>query len=63
MLLAPPAAHAPFTPAKRHLSRFQNVTALRTPAFNCSSPKVHAKTIAKAFINDARLILETLVDS
>lgn len=34
MVLAPPAPHAPFTPAQRHQNKFPNATALRTPAFN-----------------------------
>lgn len=36
-MIAPPAAHEPFTPAKRHESFFENVTALRTPNFNIES--------------------------
>lgn len=36
-ILAPPAAHEPFTPAKRHAGFFGNVTALRTPNFNVAS--------------------------
>lgn len=33
-VLAPPAPHAPFTPAPRHVGTFANVTALRHPNFN-----------------------------
>lgn len=36
-IVAPPAPHAPFTPAKRHESFFSNLTALRTPNFNIKS--------------------------
>lgn len=36
-IVAPPAAHEPFTPAKRHAGFFDNVTALRTPNFNVAS--------------------------
>lgn len=40
MIIAPPASHAPFTPAPRHGGEFTNVTALRTPSFNYTSPDV-----------------------
>ena len=44
MVLAPPAAHAPFTPAPQHAAAFPNVTAPRTPAFNnLSTDPAHAK--------------------
>ncbi|XP_030387097.1 N-acetylglucosamine-6-sulfatase-like [Scaptodrosophila lebanonensis] len=33
-IIAPPAAHAPYTPAPRHAGLFANVKALRTPSFN-----------------------------
>lgn len=33
-MVAPPAAHAPFTPAPRHAGAFAQVKALRTPSFN-----------------------------
>lgn len=36
-IVAPPAAHSPFIPAKRHELIFDNVTALRTPNFNVAS--------------------------
>lgn len=39
-MVAPPAAHEPFTPAKRHESFFGNVTALRTPNFNIESKEL-----------------------
>ncbi|XP_067635791.1 N-acetylglucosamine-6-sulfatase-like [Eurosta solidaginis] len=33
-MIAPPASHAPFTPAERHRGAFANIKALRTPNFN-----------------------------
>ncbi|XP_053662934.1 N-acetylglucosamine-6-sulfatase-like [Anopheles marshallii] len=36
-MIAPPAPHAPFTPANRHAKLFPNVKAVRTPNFNISS--------------------------
>lgn len=33
-MIAPPAPHAPYTPAERHLNTFKQVKALRTPNFN-----------------------------
>uniref|UniRef100_W8B4N7 N-acetylglucosamine-6-sulfatase n=1 Tax=Ceratitis capitata TaxID=7213 RepID=W8B4N7_CERCA len=33
-MIAPPAPHAPYTPAKRHRGAFANVKAVRTPNFN-----------------------------
>lgn len=33
-MVAPPAAHAPFEPARRHRERFGDVELLRTAAFN-----------------------------
>jgi len=33
-MVAPPAAHEPFTPAPRHEGVFSHVKALRTPSFN-----------------------------
>lgn len=37
-MIAPPSAHSPFTPAKRHdTSIFANISALRTPNFNIES--------------------------
>lgn len=41
MMLAPPASHAPFTPAERHRNAFLNVTAKRTPSFNYTSDGKH----------------------
>lgn len=34
MMIAPPAPHAPFTPAERHTNAFLDVKAIRTPSFN-----------------------------
>lgn len=39
-IVAPPAAHEPFTPAKRHESFFGNITAMRTPNFNHDSKQL-----------------------
>lgn len=39
-IVSPPAAHSPFTAAKRHESFFGNVTALRTPNFNVESKEL-----------------------
>lgn len=36
-IVSPPAAHSPFTPARRHKDYFGNITALRTPNFNIIS--------------------------
>ncbi|XP_011636259.1 N-acetylglucosamine-6-sulfatase-like isoform X2 [Pogonomyrmex barbatus] len=36
MVLAPPAPHAPFTPANRHNGRYNDTKAKRTPNFNVS---------------------------
>lgn len=40
MIVAPPAPHAPFTPARRHENVFNGTKATRTPAFNFSSTNV-----------------------
>lgn len=37
MVLAPPAAHAPFTPANRHKNKLRKLKALRNSAFNYTS--------------------------
>uniref|UniRef100_A0A182NN85 Sulfatase N-terminal domain-containing protein n=1 Tax=Anopheles dirus TaxID=7168 RepID=A0A182NN85_9DIPT len=37
VMVAPPAPHAPFTPADRHKDLFPNAKAIRTPNFNISS--------------------------
>jgi hypothetical protein len=34
MVLAPPAPHAPFTPAPEYKDHYKNVKAMRTPNFN-----------------------------
>lgn len=34
MVIAPPAPHAPFTPANRHFEIYRNITAKRTVNFN-----------------------------
>nr|XP_050862072.1 N-acetylglucosamine-6-sulfatase-like [Vespula vulgaris] len=34
MVLSPPAPHAPFTPAVRHIDKYKNIKAKRTPNFN-----------------------------
>lgn len=34
MMIAPPAPHAPYTPADRHKDAFPEVIAYRTPNFN-----------------------------
>lgn len=36
-MVSPPAPHAPFTPANRHLDSFEKVKAMRTPNFNTVS--------------------------
>lgn len=46
-VVAPPAAHEPFTPAKRHASFFGNVTALRTPNFNIESKELDKHWIVR----------------
>lgn len=33
-MIAPPAPHAPYTPAERHRNAFKGLNALRTPNFN-----------------------------
>jgi len=38
MVLSPPAAHAPFTPAPQYANHFPNQTAPRTKAFNIKEP-------------------------
>lgn len=40
MVLAPPAPHAPFTPAQRHINKYKNVKAKRTPNFNIQTQMV-----------------------
>ncbi|ALC48678.1 CG18278 [Drosophila busckii] len=40
-MIAPPAAHAPFTPAPRHAGAFALVHALRTPSFNAPAEDKH----------------------
>lgn len=37
MVLAPPAPHAPFTPAARHNDKYEGTTAKKTPNFNIAS--------------------------
>lgn len=39
-MVATPAAHSPFTPAKRHEGTFDNVKAVRTPNFNIESDEL-----------------------
>ncbi|KAG7303389.1 hypothetical protein JYU34_011885 [Plutella xylostella] len=41
MVLAPPAPHAPFTPADRHKGVYANVSALRSPSFNVKADDKH----------------------
>ncbi|CAH1990327.1 unnamed protein product [Acanthoscelides obtectus] len=41
MMLAPPACHAPFTPAKRHEHTFNGTKVVRNPAFNYTSSGKH----------------------
>jgi N-acetylglucosamine-6-sulfatase len=44
MVLAPPACHAPFTPAPQYRKHFSNLKAPRTPAFNrdkAGDPRKH----------------------
>ncbi|XP_018568120.1 N-acetylglucosamine-6-sulfatase-like [Anoplophora glabripennis] len=41
MIVAPPAAHAPFTPAERHKNMFPEVKAVRSPSFNFTSSQKH----------------------
>ncbi|KAF5284165.1 hypothetical protein FQR65_LT00165 [Abscondita terminalis] len=41
MMLATPACHSPFTPARRHRRAFLNVKALKTPSFNYSDDNRH----------------------
>uniref|UniRef100_A0A6P7G1Q0 N-acetylglucosamine-6-sulfatase-like n=1 Tax=Diabrotica virgifera virgifera TaxID=50390 RepID=A0A6P7G1Q0_DIAVI len=41
MIVAPPAPHAPFTPAKRHENAFAGTKAVRTPSFNHSGYGKH----------------------
>lgn len=40
MVLAPPAPHAPFTPATRHIDAYKDVKAKRTPNFNTQTQMV-----------------------
>lgn len=39
-VISPPAPHAPFTAAKRHENKFQNISAPRTPSFNLASKEL-----------------------
>nr|CAI5856194.1 unnamed protein product [Callosobruchus analis] len=41
MMIAPPACHAPFTPAERHKNRFAGTKAIRNPSFNYTSSDKH----------------------
>ncbi|XP_057663660.1 N-acetylglucosamine-6-sulfatase-like isoform X2 [Diorhabda carinulata] len=41
MTIAPPAAHAPFTPAKRHENKYAGTKAVRSPSFNHSGSDKH----------------------
>ncbi|KAH8385796.1 hypothetical protein KR093_006033, partial [Drosophila rubida] len=41
VMIAPPAAHEPFTPAPRHAGSFADVSALRTPSFNAPDRAKH----------------------
>lgn len=40
MVLAPPAPHAPFEPADRHIDKYNGTRAKRTPNFNVHVNKV-----------------------
>lgn len=40
MVLAPPAPHAPFIPAMRHIDKYKDVIAKRTPNFNTQTQMV-----------------------
>lgn len=40
MVIAPPAAHAPFTPADRHKSSLPSVKVVQTEAFNYTKNEV-----------------------
>lgn len=44
-MIAPPAPHAPYTAAERHLHTFENVKALRTPNFNVPSGELGKEKI------------------
>ena len=46
MVLAPPACHAPFTPAPQYKDKFKDRKAPRTPAFNRDNvkPAIKART-------------------
>lgn len=39
-MISTPAPHQPFTPAPRHQGIYANVTALKTPNFNCASGRL-----------------------
>jgi len=41
MVLAPPAPHAPFTPADRHNGKYNGTKAKRTPNFNVPVQQVN----------------------
>lgn len=60
-IVAPPAAHSPFEPAKRHKDFFGNITALRTPNFNIASNELDKHWLVRmppAPLNDT--ILNTI---
>lgn len=46
-MIAPPAPHAPYTPAKRHENAFENVKAPRTPNFNIASGELSKHWIVR----------------
>ncbi|GBP42996.1 N-acetylglucosamine-6-sulfatase [Eumeta japonica] len=41
LVVSPPAPHAPFTPAPRHIGNYANVMAKRTPNFNIDTEDKH----------------------
>lgn len=70
MMIAPPAAHAPFIPAERHRDKFKNLKALRNEAFNRTSldVSIQKKLLSTSSARHYRLLsiqltlfLETLV--
>ncbi|XP_065363312.1 N-acetylglucosamine-6-sulfatase-like [Calliphora vicina] len=59
-MVAPPAPHAPYTPAKRHRNAFQGVHALRTPNFNIIDKDKHwLVSNGKLIPNDTLHLMDT----
>lgn len=63
MVLAPPAPHAPFTPAQRHKDAFSGTKAMITPNFNLPKQKVYELFVSSIFILQSYQVIITTTDT